>query len=58
MNISKVSEEFFQQSKINDSLLSDFAIKEASSIREISENKENLYRNSFQIDRDRIIHTN
>jgi dGTPase len=58
MNINKVSEEFFQQSKINDSLLSVFAIKETNSIREIAENKENLYRNSFQIDRDRIIHTN
>jgi|TARA_B110000263_G_scaffold151433_1_gene131468 dGTPase len=58
MNISKISEFFFKQSAINDSLLSCFAVKEANSSREFSEIKENLYRNSFQIDRDRIIHTN
>tara|TARA_B110000438_G_scaffold264261_1_gene276806 strand:- start:8499 stop:9581 length:1083 start_codon:yes stop_codon:yes gene_type:complete len=58
MNISKISEEFFKQSNINDSILSRFAVKEANSSRELSEIKENLYRNSFQIDRDRIIHTN
>lgn len=58
MNLEIISDKFFENSKLRDGLLSKFAIKDGSSNRKIPESHKDLYRSNFQIDRDRIIHTN
>ena len=58
MNLEIISDKFFENSKLRDGLLSKFAIKDDSSNRKIPETQKDLYRSNFQIDRDRIIHTN
>ena len=58
MNLEIISDKFFENSKLRDGLLSKFAIKDDSSNRKIPESHKDLYRSNFQIDRDRIIHTN
>ena len=58
MRLNEVSSEFFHVNSISQSQLSKFAVNEKNAQRKINESNEGLYRNSFQIDRDRIIHTN
>jgi len=58
MRLNDISSEFFQVNSSYQSQLSKFAVNEKSALRQINEPIEGLYRNSFQIDRDRIIHTN
>ena len=58
MNLEIISDKFFENSKLRDGILSKFAIKDDSSNRKIPETQKDLYRSNFQIDRDRIIHTN
>ena len=58
MKINDISSNFFSLNSLKQSHLSKFAVNEKDAIRELSESTEGLYRNAFQIDRDRIIHTN
>ena len=58
MDINYISKNFNKNSKIKESLLSKYAIKENSSYRKKKELINHSYRNNFQRDRDRIIHTN
>jgi len=58
MRLNDISSEFFHVNSISQSQLSKFAVNEKNAQRKINESNEGLYRNSFQIDRDRIIHTN
>jgi len=58
VKLSDISSDFFYMNSIKQSQLSKFAINEQDAIRTIEEPKQDLYRNAFQIDRDRIIHTN
>ncbi|MBK90373.1 MAG: deoxyguanosinetriphosphate triphosphohydrolase [Chloroflexi bacterium] len=58
MELNDISSDFFYLNSVKQSQLSKFAVKEEDAIRAIEEPKQGLYRNAFQIDRDRIIHTN
>ena len=58
MKINDISSNFFSLNSLKQSHLSKFAVNEKDALREVSESTEGLYRNAFQIDRDRIIHTN
>jgi len=58
MRLNDISTEFFQVNSSQQSLLSKFAVNEKNAFRQINEPTQGLYRNAFQIDRDRIIHTN
>ncbi|MBP05164.1 MAG: deoxyguanosinetriphosphate triphosphohydrolase [Chloroflexi bacterium] len=58
MKINDISSNFFSLNSLKQSHLSKFAVNEKDALREVPESTEGLYRNAFQIDRDRIIHTN
>ncbi len=58
MKLDDISSYFFSLNSLKQSQLSKFAVNEESAIRLVDEPTQGLYRNAFQIDRDRIIHTN
>ncbi|MEC7919288.1 MAG: HD domain-containing protein, partial [Chloroflexota bacterium] len=53
-----ISDDFFDLNSTNQKNLSKFSVDERNAKRKSPEKTEGLYRNAFQIDRDRIIHTN
>ena len=53
-----ISDNFFDLNSTNQKNLSKFSVDERNAKRKSPEKIEGLYRNAFQIDRDRIIHTN
>ena len=56
--LKSISDDFFDLNSINQKNLSKFSVDERNAKRKSPEKTEGLYRNAFQIDRDRIIHTN
>jgi len=58
MELSDISSDFFLRNDKYESLLSKYAVKSKNSRRKQKESQTNFYRNPFQVDRDRIIHTN
>ena len=56
--LKNISDDFFDLNSTNQKNLSKFSVDERNAKRKSPEKIEGLYRNAFQIDRDRIIHTN
>jgi len=56
--LKSISDDFFDLNCSNQKNLSKFSVDERNAKRKSPEKIEGLYRNAFQIDRDRIIHTN